>query len=138
AKAKALAQPRFRTWLMGAYAALALALSLAGLYGVLAFEVQRRRREIGVRMALGADPRAVVRLVLARGLALVAAGAALGAFFAWLLMRALASLLYATPAFDPIAWLPALAALLVMLAAAGAAPALRAARLDPAASLRCE
>lgn len=138
AEAEALGQPRFRAWLMGAYAALALALSLAGLYGVLAFEVRQRRQEIGVRMALGADPRAVVRLVFARGLRLAAGGAALGAVIAWLLMRALGSLLYATSAFDPVAWLPALAALLLVLTIASAAPARRAARVDPAESLRCE
>lgn len=122
--------------LLAGLSALALLLATIGLYGVIAFNVSRRTREIGLRMALGASQGRVVRQVVADGLLLVALGGLIGAAGAAVVGRLLASALYGTTAFDPLAWVAALAALSVAAAAAAFIPARRAAAVDPMRALR--
>lgn len=133
----ALLRPRLTLQATALFAAAALALSALGLYGALAFQVRVRRRELGVRMALGASRGRIVAGVLRRGLALAAAGTAAGLGLAALAARALGGLLHGVPPADP----PTLAAagfLLLLGLAASALPARRAAGTDPADSLRAE
>jgi len=122
--------------LAGGFGALALALAAAGLYGVVAFWVSRRTREIGVRMAVGANPAQVIRLVMCEGLGLVAAGCAVGGLAALVAGRALSSMLYGVGSADPIAYAVALGLLVSVAIAATIVPARRAARLDPTIALR--
>ena len=136
--ASALAEPRFYTTLLAAFALLAVLLAGAGLYSVVAYETSARTQEIGVRIALGATRGTVVRHVLGRSLLHSAAGAALGLLGALALSRLLAPLLYGTEPTDPPAF--AAAAAFLLAAAAGGAwlPAQRAARTDPMQALRAE
>jgi predicted lysophospholipase L1 biosynthesis ABC-type transport system permease subunit len=117
---------------------MALLLATIGVYGVIAYAVIRRRREIGVRVALGARPRHVVRLVLGEGLGITAAGLAIGIGAAYLAARALAFMLYGVSASDPRTFLlvPSILTVVALLAAVG--PARRALRLDPMTVLRQE
>jgi len=133
-----LAAPRMTAVLLLAFALVALSLAGLGLYGLLAHAVSRRRREIGVRMAMGADGAGIVRLVAGGGLRLVLVGLALGALAAALLGRTVASLLYRVPAFDPASWALALGALLVSAALAAGLPARVAAHVQPAEALRTD
>jgi predicted permease len=134
----ALGQARFAMQLLSSFALAALALAALGTYGVMAFTVGRRTREIGVRMALGARARGVMGLVLRDGMAPVLAGVGAGVAGAFALGRAAAALLYGVPPHDLAA--PAAAAALLAVAAllACLVPALRAARVDPAVALREE
>jgi ABC-type antimicrobial peptide transport system permease subunit len=109
-----------------------------GLAGVVAYDVTRRRSEIGVRMALGASSAGVVRLVLAGTLRLVLAGIAAGLPGAWAARRVLARWLYEVGPWDPLAPLVAIGLVVVVAAAAAVSPAWRAARIEPTAALRCE
>jgi putative ABC transport system permease protein len=133
-----LVAERFSALLMGALAAFGLLLAALGLYGVMAYTVNQRTGEIGVRMALGARPADVFRQVLGRGATLVAAGLGLGVTAAWMLTRMLASSLYQVSASDPATFA------FVALALAGTAafacwlPARRAMRISPMAALRSE
>ena len=133
-----LAARRRDTWLIGAFAALALTVATIGVYGVTAYHVAQRRREIGLRVALGAERRDIVRMVLAQGLRLVWGGVAVGLPAALLAMGAVRSLLFDVKPYD-VSVFAAIPALLVAVAAlACALPAARAARLDPAIALRDE
>ena len=132
----ALASARMTVWLLVAFATLALTFAALGLYGLLAHAVARRTREIGVRMALGAEPAAIVRLVASGSLRLVGAGLVLGAAAAFLLARGTAALLYGVPALDPVTWLVAAFVLSAVAMAAVSWPARRAARVRPAEALR--
>ena len=134
----AVATPRFRTLLVGVFAALALALAMAGVYGVMAYAVSRRTSEIGVRIAMGASRPAILRLVLGQGLQLAAAGIGIGSVLAFALSRALRSMLFAIGPTDPIVFVGVPILLLVTAAAATAIPALRASRIDPIQALRAE
>jgi len=133
-----VSQPRFYTLLLGIYAALALVLAATGLYGVLACTVNQRKREIGIRMALGATGGSVFRLVLAQALRLIGAGIAIGLAGSWGLTRLIASQLYRTPATDPLTFAAAAALMIAVGAAATWVPARRAVKVDPAIALRCE
>jgi putative ABC transport system permease protein len=133
-----LATARLTTWLLGAFALVALSLAGLGLYGSLAHAVARRRRELGVRMALGADASSIVRLVAGGGARLVLAGLALGAIASALLGRAVSGLLYRVPAFDALSWTAAALTLLAAAVVAGGLPARIAARVQPAEALRCD
>ena len=124
--------------LLGALSAIALVLTALGLYGVLAFSVAQRTPEIGVRLALGAKPADIARLILARGTALIACGVALGLVAAVAVARGLAAMLYGVSAFEPVL-LGAVTVLVVLPAlAASWLPARRAAKVDPMVALRAE
>ncbi|HEX6199167.1 MAG TPA: ABC transporter permease [Thermoanaerobaculia bacterium] len=133
-----LAPQRFVTGLLAAFAGLALVLAAVGLYGVMAYAVGRRTREIGVRTALGARRGDVLALVLRQGAGLIVLGLALGALLAWGLARALAGLLYGVAPGDPVTFAGMAALLAVAALAATWLPARRAARLDPTEALRAE
>src|SRR5262249_50407907 len=136
--AATVAQRRFAMRLLALFAAAALALSALGIYGVIAYGVSRRTREIGIRMALGARPRDVQGLILGQGLRLILAGVGLGVAGALAITRALSALLYGVSPRDP-ATFGAIAALLVAVALLATwLPARRAAALDPSAALRSE
>jgi putative ABC transport system permease protein len=124
--------------LLGIFAGIALLLAAVGLYGLLAFSVSQRAHEMGVRMAVGAERGAVVRLVLGEGLRLVGAGALIGAVLALALGRVLAALLYETSPVDPATFAVAAAVLAGTAVVACWAPAQRAARVDPVRALRGE
>jgi putative ABC transport system permease protein len=130
--------PRLYTFLLSIFAGLALLLATIGLYGVLAYQVSRRQREFGIRLALGALASQITALVLRRGLRLVGTGVALGLLCALALGRLLSSLLYRTSAFDTgvIATVTALLALVALFASW--LPARRAAKVDPLIALRAE
>ena len=134
--ADTVAQPRFYMLLLGGFAALALVLAAVGVYGVIAYAVGRRTREIGVRMALGATSRRVLRDVVLRALALGGAGLAVGLVGALAATRLLRSQLYEVAPTDP-ATFAAVAVLLLLVAVAAAwVPARRASRVSPTAAMR--
>ena len=135
---EATARARFQTLLLAVFAAAAALLSAIGIYGVMSYAVSKRTREIGVRMALGADPRSVLRLVVGQGMAVAFAGAGLGLVGAFLLTRLMASLLYGVRPGDPLTFAAVAAALLLVALAASWIPARRAARIDPMRALRAE
>jgi predicted permease len=136
--AAAAASRRFATQLLGAFAALALLLAAIGIYGVMAFVVGQRTREIGIRIALGARPRAVVRLILAQALALALAGVALGGLGAIFLSRLLSGMLFEVRATDPATYAGIAFLLTVTAVVAAWRPARRAAAVDPMVALRAE
>jgi ABC-type antimicrobial peptide transport system permease subunit len=117
---------------------VAMLLAAIGLYGVIAYSVARRTREIGIRIALGARPFAVVRLVMQQGLLVAVTGLAAGSVLAIIAARAIAGALYGVGIADPVAWLIAVAVLLAASACANLVPAWRAARVDPSEALRTE
>jgi putative ABC transport system permease protein len=133
-----LAMPRFLVTLVGSFALLALLLAVVGLYGVMAYLVAERRREIGVRLALGARPREVLAMVVRQGLAMALAGIALGIVAALALTRGIGSLLYDVAPGDPATVGAAAVVLLLAALAACLLPAVSAARVPPAATLRGE
>jgi ABC-type antimicrobial peptide transport system permease subunit len=132
----ALSKARFGSLLLLAFAALALALAALGVYGVLAQSVAARRREIGLRMALGAPAELVLRLVLRQGMTLALAGALAGTALALGLGGALRGLLYEVSPRDPFTFVAVPLALLLVAALACLLPARRAARLQPTMALR--
>jgi ABC-type antimicrobial peptide transport system permease subunit len=135
---RSIAEPRFRTMLVSAFAGFALLLAGIGIYGVIAFTVQQRRREIGIRLALGASGAAVATGVARRCLANVSAGALAGLIVFWAMRRVLASWLYDITPGDPRVLTAAMAILALVAAFASWIPARRAAHIDPATSLRLE
>jgi predicted permease len=133
-----IARPRLQALLVGAFAALALVMACVGLYGVLAYSVEQRRREMGVRVAIGASPKALLGLVVGEGVRLTAAGLVLGLAGALVATRYLASLLYGVGPTDPAVFLGVAAVLLMVAAAASYVPARQAMRVDPVVILRDE
>ena len=133
-----MAQPRFATAVLAAFAALALALAATGLYGVLTYSVSQRRREIGIRSALGATKADVIKLIVRQGLASTLAGLALGVVLSLLATRLMQPLLFGI---TPLDW-PSFAVmpmvLLVVALVACLLPARKAAATDPAITLRGE
>jgi hypothetical protein len=136
--ARLTAQPRFIAWLLTAFAALALLLAAAGLYSVAAYLVLQRRRDIGVRMAIGASPRDVAKQVVGEAGRWIIGGAVAGAALGWVGSRALQSQLYQVEALDPWSWMGAVLTLALVLVMAVFRPAYRAAHVDPVAALRSE
>lgn len=136
--ADAVARPRLQTALLGAFALLALVMACVGLYGVLAYAVEQRRREMGVRLAIGATPGAIRRLIVFEGLRLTAIGLVLGLVGALAVTRQLEALLYDVRPADPLVFAGVAALLLAVATAACLVPARRAMRLDPASVLRDE
>jgi putative ABC transport system permease protein len=129
---------RFSLFLLASFAALALVLAAIGIYGVLAYSVTQRIHEIGVRMALGAEVRHVVRLVLKQGAMLAGIGMAVGAAGALLVARALQDMLYQVRPADPVTFAAVLAAIGVVALGASYIPARRATKVDPLVALRHE
>ncbi len=136
--AVALRQPRFRTLLLGFFSITALALAAVGIYGVVAQAVGERERESAVRIALGARPAEIARLVLRESAGSATLGIALGTIGAAAIARVLGSLLFGVDAFDRVAFLGAPAVLALVALAASYIPARRATRVDPIAALRSE
>ena len=134
--AAALATPRLTGFLLGAFAAVALALAAVGIYGVLAFLVSQRTQEIAIRLAIGADRSQVLGMVLRRGLSLAAVGIVLGLIGAFALTRLMQSMLYAVGPNDPLTFVAVAAALLLIALAASLLPARRATRVSPTIALR--
>jgi len=134
----ALAERRFAMTLIAVFAAFALVLSAVGIYGVLAFLVEQRTAEIGVRIALGADARQVVKLVLGEGMLLAGLGIGLGLGGAAVIARLVATLLFGINPFDPVSFGGITSLLLVVAVLACYLPARRALRIDPLAALREE
>jgi len=137
-RAQSLEQERLILSLLGVFTAIALLLAALGTYGVIAFTVQQRTREIGLRMAVGAEPRDILKIVIGQGSRLVSIGVLLGLLGAFASSRVLGAMLYRTETTDPLSYLAATAALALAALAAAALPAHRAARVDPMEALRSE
>jgi putative ABC transport system permease protein len=133
-----VAQPRFRTWLLGLFAVLALLLSTIGIYGVMSYSVTQRVHEMGIRIALGAQPRQVFQLVTGQGLRLALLGVAIGSVASLALTRVLRSFLYNVSAFDPTTYISVAAVLVSVGLLASYLPARRATKVDPLIALRYE
>lgn len=133
-----VALPRFRTLLLGSFAGATCLLAMVGLYGVMALNVARRRRELGVRLALGASRNRVLGDVLRRGVGLALAGALLGMAVAAPASTAVESLLYQVPPTDPVTWLVVVGTVLTVATLAAWLPARRAGRVDPMETLAAE
>jgi putative ABC transport system permease protein len=137
---EAVAKPRFLTFVMAIFGALALLLAVLGVYAVMSISVAQRTRELGIRMALGARAGGVQRLVLREGMVLVGAGIVLGLLIALALNAALAgvlaTVLYRTPALDPLTFAAVGALIGAVAAVACWVPARRATRVDPMVALR--
>jgi putative ABC transport system permease protein len=133
-----LAGPRFNTSLLSLFAGFALFLAAIGIYGVLAYAVTQQRHEIGIRMALGAQPRHVLRFVLAWGARLACLGAVCGVVAALALTHLMAGLLYGVGATDPLTFAGVTLLLLLVALLASYLPARRATKVDPMIALRCE
>jgi predicted lysophospholipase L1 biosynthesis ABC-type transport system permease subunit len=132
------AQPRFVAWLLTAFATLALLLAAAGLYSVASYLVTQRRREIAVRVAVGATPRDVAGHVVGEAGRWIVAGAVFGCALAWIGTRALKTQLYGVQTLDAWSWAAALLPLALALLAVVLRPAYLASRVDPIAALRAE
>src|SRR5688500_13123789 len=134
----ALATPRLTGLLLGAFAAIALALAAVGIYGVLAYLVSQRTHEIGIRLAIGANRAQVLRMILRQGVSLAIVGTSGGLGAAFMLPRLMQSLLYQVTTTDPLTFVIVPVALLVVTLLASYLPALRATRVSPTMALRAE
>src|SRR6185436_7323729 len=133
-----VATPRFSTTLLSIFAGVALVLTLVGLYGVMSYSVAQRTNEIGIRLALGAQTRDVLVMIVKQGAKLILLGLVIGLAGAYALTRLISSLLFGVTAKDPITF-GAVAVLLAIVALLACyIPALRATKVDPMDALRCE
>jgi putative ABC transport system permease protein len=132
------AQPRLNAALLGTFAGVALLIAAIGVYGVLAYSVNQRTREIGLRMALGAQQAGVLRWIVGQGMLVAAAGIGIGLAGAFALSRLLASLLFGIQPRDPLTFTSVAAVLTAVAFAACLVPAIRASRVDPIVALRDE
>jgi putative ABC transport system permease protein len=136
--ADSVQKARFTTLLVGAFAIVALILGAIGIYGVMSYLVGQRSREMGIRLALGARPDQVRRLVVKRAVVLAGAGAAVGVVAAYFASRALQSLLYEVSATDPVSFIAVPVLFVLVAVAASYSPARRATRVDPGSALRAD
>ena len=131
----AVAQPRFNLWLLGMLAGVALLLAVVGIYGVMSYLVVQRSQEIGVRLALGADQKQILKLVVGQGMILSLLGVAVGLVAAFALTRTISSLLYGVTATDPITFIAVSVLMLGVAVVANLIPALRATKVNPVVAL---
>lgn len=136
--ARSTADRRLRTLLIGAFATFGLILTLIGIYGVISYSVSQRTQEIGIRLALGAQPEAVLLHVLGQGFKLAVIGGALGLIGSLLLMRLLITQLYGVKPGDPVTLIAVMLLMLIVAVVASYVPARRATKVDPMVALRCE
>jgi putative ABC transport system permease protein len=136
--AATVAQPRFRTWLIAIFAAVALVLAAIGVYGVMSYTVTQRTSEIGIRVTLGAQPEDVFKIVVGQGLRVALAGVGVGIVAALAMTRVLQSFLYGVSAYDPPTFFGVAILLAIVAVAASFFPARRATLVDPMVALRYE
>jgi predicted permease len=136
--ADSMGQQRFTMIVLGAFAAVALLLAVVGVHGVLSYNVAQRTRELGIRLALGAEPGSVARLVVGQGALLIATGLAIGLVGALAVTRGLSSLLYGVGAADPVTYIGVAGLLGAVAIIASWLPARRASKVNPLAALRVE
>lgn len=129
---------RLLTWTLGVFAAVALLLAAVGIYSVISYLVAQRRNEIGIRLALGAGTRDILKLAVGQGIRLALIGIAIGLAGAFALTRALSFFLYGVTAYDPLTYIAVSLLLTGVSLLACWIPARRAARVDPLVALRCE
>jgi putative ABC transport system permease protein len=133
-----IAIPRFNTLLLGIFAGLALVLTAIGLYGVISYSVAQRTHEIGIRMALGAQPRDMLRLVIGQGVRLALYGVGLGLIAAFAFAHFLSTMLFGVTSTDPVSFATVVITLLAVVLLACYIPARRAMRVEPMVALRYE
>jgi ABC-type antimicrobial peptide transport system permease subunit len=136
--AQDVAPRKFNMLLLGSFAGAALLLAVVGLYGVMAYIVAQRNREIAVRLAVGAEPRDVLRLTLGRAMRLTLSGVVIGVLGALMLTRLMSSLLFGIAPTDPYTFLAVMALVTLVAGLASYLPARRAANVDPILALRSE
>ena len=137
-ESEAIATPRFRAVLLGSFALIALVLAAVGIHGVIAYTVNQRRREVGIRMALGAAPTSIRRMILRQGLGLAAIGTGIGLVASLFASRFTAGLLFGVPSIDPLTYSVMALVLLAVASVAILGPALRASGTDPLTTIRTE
>ncbi len=135
---EASGQPRFTTLVMSFFASIAFFLAALGLYGILAYSVEQRVREIGVRVVLGADKREIFRLIIGNGMRLALVGAAIGVLAALALTRLMVGMLSGVTSTDPLTYITVVGMLVISAVLASYLPARRATRVDPVVALRAE
>ena len=135
---ESLLRERLMATLSGFFGALAAIIAVIGLYGVMSYSVARRRKEIGIRIALGADRRDVVRTIMREAIVLLAAGLVVGTLAALAAAKSARALLFGLQPYDPMTIVTAIVALSIVAALASYVPALRASRLEPTVALRDE
>jgi putative ABC transport system permease protein len=133
---QSISRERFRTFLLGSFSAIALVLAAVGIFGVISYSASQRTQEIGIRMALGAQRRDVLHMILGQGAKLALLGLAIGVVLAFLLTRLIASMLYRVSATDPLTFGAVAIVLLGVAITACYVPARRATRVDPMVALR--
>jgi putative ABC transport system permease protein len=135
---ESIAQPRFYAILLGTFAAIALLIAALGIYGVISYAVSQRTRELGIRIALGAQRERVVRLVIGQGLSLTLAGIVVGVIGAYSLTRLIATLLFGVAPVDPVTFAGVSLLFVLVACLASYLPARRAAAVDPIIAMRAE